>query len=119
MDEEVGGGEREVRAQMRELKQKLAMVEQAVNDKEEELRDLREALKNAKEGAESDLLRERQAFEEADLASKQEIAELQEEVKGLGDCVGEYKEALAQQEMKAELTRLQSVETLREKFDGE
>ena len=66
-----------------------------------------------------DLEREKKAWDETDCASKQELAELQEQVKNLGGYFGECKEALAQQEMKSEMVRLQSVETLREKFDRE
>ena len=83
------------------------------------IRDSRKALDEAKEDAKVDLEREKKAWDETDRASKQEIAELQEQVKNLGGYVSECKEALAQQEMKAEMARLQSAETLREKVDRE
>ena len=120
-EDEVGGGAepRELRARIRELRQKLVMAEQAVNDKEEELRDMRKAMEDLKREAELDLQRERHALDEANRASETKIAELQEKVGDLGGYIGECKEALAQQEAKAEVERLQSMEALREKFDRE
>ena len=117
--EEEGGRVEELGAQIRELRQKLAMAEQAVNDKEEELKDLHQALERAKEESRIDLEREKQAWIEADRASKRKIAELEEQVTDLGGYANECKEEMAKQEMKAEMARLRSVEFLREKFDCE
>ena len=44
----------------------------------------------------------RQTWDETNHLSKQEIAELQQQVKDLGGYVGECKEVLAQQEIKVE-----------------
>ena len=91
------------------------MAEQAVNDKEE-VKDLHEAIERMKEDHRIDFQREKEAWDEADRASKQRIAELEEH---LGGYVAECKGALAKQEMQAEMERLRCVESVREKFDLE
>ena len=112
MDGDTATVDEKLQALVDEVQKKLNMAEQAIDDKDGELCAAQDTFQCAKEEAGDDL-------RTAEEAKRELIRNHTETVRTLEGQMDEYKELLEKQEVQLELARLQSLESLRQKFDKE